>query len=184
MKKLIVLYVALCAGLLTPAAFARGGGMGSHGMSAMGGVFGTSAAAPGTNSAGTALSSSGVGHGPMNGSLLGTSPGIDREEAKVEKMIGSICRGCWRLRMVRLQMHTQRKAPMLATAFVAVVGAAVILFNDFNSGAGLQASDKARAITAAAVSRAGAIEILPEPSAGRKVSWATQLTNGNPASPN
>jgi hypothetical protein len=100
MKKLFVLYVALCAGLLTTAAFARGGGMGSHamstmgGMAPMGGAFGTSAAAPGTNSLGTALSSSGVGRGPMKGPLLGTSPAVDREEAKVEKMIGSICRGC------------------------------------------------------------------------------------------
>jgi hypothetical protein len=94
MKKLFAVYVALCAGLLTPAAFARGGGMGSHEMSTVGGAFGTSAAAPGTNSLGTALSSSGVGHGPMKGPLLGTSPAIDREEAKVEKMIGSICRGC------------------------------------------------------------------------------------------
>jgi len=94
MKKLIVLHVALCAGLLAPAAFARGGGMGSHEMSPTGGAFGTSAAAPGTNSLGTALSSSGAGQGPMKGPLLGTGPAIDREEAKVEKMIGSICRGC------------------------------------------------------------------------------------------
>ncbi len=93
MKRHFVLCVALCAGLLTSAAFARGGGMGSHGMSTMGGAFGTSAAAPGTNSLGTALSSSDVGHGPMKGPLLGTSPGVDREEARVEKMIGSICRG-------------------------------------------------------------------------------------------
>jgi hypothetical protein len=94
MKKPFILYAALCAGLLPPAAFAGGGGMGSHGMSTMGGAFGTSAAAPGTNSLGTALSSSGVGHGPINGPLLGTSSAVDREEVKVEKMIGSICRGC------------------------------------------------------------------------------------------
>jgi hypothetical protein len=94
MKKHFIFCAALCASLLATAAFARGGGMGSHEMSAMGGAFGASAAAPGTNSLGTALSSSGVGHGAMNGPLLGTSPGIDREEAKVEKMIGSICRGC------------------------------------------------------------------------------------------
>jgi hypothetical protein len=50
MKKLSVLCVALCLSLSTIAAFARGGGMGSHGMSATGGAFGTSAAAPGTNS--------------------------------------------------------------------------------------------------------------------------------------
>jgi hypothetical protein len=94
MKKLSALCVILCLGLSITAALARGGsGMGSH-MSVTGGAFGTSAAAPGTNSAGTALSSSGVGRGPINGPLLGTSPAVDREEAKVEKMIGSICRGC------------------------------------------------------------------------------------------
>jgi hypothetical protein len=93
MKKLFVLCIALCVGLSTAAAFARGGGMGSH-MSVTGGAFGTSAAAPGTNSLGTALSSSGMSEGPMKGPLLGTNPAIDREEARVEKMIGSICRGC------------------------------------------------------------------------------------------
>lgn len=91
MKKLSILCVAFAIGLSTSAAFARGG-MGSH-MSVSGGAFGTSAAAPGTNSLGTALSSSGTS-GAMKGALLGTSPAIDREEAKVEKMIGSICRGC------------------------------------------------------------------------------------------
>jgi hypothetical protein len=94
MKKLSVVCVALCVGLSTTAAFARGGGMGSHGMSMRGGAFGTSAAAPGTNALGTALPSSGVGDGPIKGPLLGTSPAIDREEAKVDKVIGSICRGC------------------------------------------------------------------------------------------
>jgi hypothetical protein len=93
MKSLSILCVAFFVSLSTTAAFARGGGMGSH-MSATGGAFGTSAAAPGTNSAGTALSSSGVGLAPMKGPLLGTNPAIDREEAKVDKMIGSICRGC------------------------------------------------------------------------------------------
>jgi hypothetical protein len=97
-EKLSVLCVALCVSLSTTAAFARGGGMGSHmsgtgGTSVTGGAFGTSPAAPGTNSAGTALSSSGTGR-PMKGPLLGTNPAIDREEAKVDKMIGSICRGC------------------------------------------------------------------------------------------
>jgi hypothetical protein len=85
MKKLSVFCVAFCFGLSTTAALARGGGgMGSH-MSVTGGAFGTSAAAPGTNSLGTALSSSGIGHGPMRGPLIGTSPAIDREEAKVDK---------------------------------------------------------------------------------------------------
>jgi hypothetical protein len=91
MKKVSVFCVALCVSLSSTAAFARGGGIGSH-LSA-GGPSGTSAAAPGTNSLGTALSSSGTGH-PIKGALLGTNPAIDREEAKVDKMIASICRGC------------------------------------------------------------------------------------------
>jgi hypothetical protein len=94
MKKLSVLCVAVAVALSAPAAFGRGGGMGSHHSSSSGGASGSSAAAPGTNSAGTALSSSGVGHGPTNGPLLGTNPAIDKEEARVDKMIGSICRGC------------------------------------------------------------------------------------------
>ena len=96
MKELSVLCVALCVCLSTTAAFARGGGMGSHmssGMSVTGGAFGTSPAAPGTNSLGTALSSSGRGL-PMKGPLLGTDPAVDREEARVNKMMSSICRGC------------------------------------------------------------------------------------------
>ena len=67
--------------------------MGAPPMSVTGGAFGSSAAAPGTNALGTALSSTGAGR-PMKGPLLGTDPAIDREDAKVEKMIGSICRGC------------------------------------------------------------------------------------------
>ncbi|WP_291564044.1 hypothetical protein [Bradyrhizobium sp.] len=59
MKRFVALCVAVGVGLSTAAAFARRGGMGSH-MSATGGAFGTSAVAPGTNSLGTALSSSGV----------------------------------------------------------------------------------------------------------------------------
>ena len=64
-------------------------------------------------------------------------------------------------------MYAQRKLPMLVAAFVAVVGQAVILFNDFGTGNDSQNSVSARMITAAAVSRAGAIEILPKPAAGR-----------------
>ncbi|WP_454628718.1 hypothetical protein [Bradyrhizobium cenepequi] len=113
MKKLSLLCIALSIGLSTTAAFARGGGggMGGHhssmmstmhmnsglpmsgGLPVTGGAFGTSPATPGTNSLGTALSSSGVAT-PQKGPLLGTDSSIDREEAKVEKMIGSICRGC------------------------------------------------------------------------------------------
>ena len=96
MKKLSALCVALCLGISTTAAFARGGGMGSHAssMATTGGALGTNAAAPGTNSLGTALSSDSVGNGPVLGEELGTSPAIDREEARVNKMMSSICRGC------------------------------------------------------------------------------------------
>jgi hypothetical protein len=93
MKTLSVVCVVVSIGLSSTVAFGRGG-MASHPMSMSGGAFGTTAAAPGTNSLGTALSSSGIGAGPMKGPLIGTNPAIDREEAKVEKMIDSICRGC------------------------------------------------------------------------------------------
>jgi hypothetical protein len=95
MRLLSVLCFALCLVLSATTAFARGGAgsMGSH--MSMGGALGTSAATPGTNSLGTALPSSGtVGHA-MKGPLLGTNPAIDKEDARVEKMLeGSICRGC------------------------------------------------------------------------------------------
>jgi hypothetical protein len=64
MKKLSVLCVVLSVGLSTTAAFGRGGigmGMGAPHTSVTGGAFGTSAATPGTNSLGTALSSTGTG---------------------------------------------------------------------------------------------------------------------------
>jgi hypothetical protein len=94
MKQLSILCIALCVGLSTTAAFARGGMGGAHGvgssqMSMMGGAFGTTAAAPGTNSSGTALSSDGAGR-PM----LDIKAAVDPEDAKIDKMISSICRGC------------------------------------------------------------------------------------------
>jgi hypothetical protein len=94
MKNLSVVFVALCVSLSGTAAFARGGGGGSHHSSAVGGASGTSLGAPGTNSSGTALSSGGAGNGPTKGPLLGTNSAVDREDAKVEKLIKSICRGC------------------------------------------------------------------------------------------
>jgi hypothetical protein len=92
MKRLSVVFVALCVSLSGTAAFARGGG-GSH-HSSSGGAAGTSVGAPGTNSSGTALSSGGVGNGAQKGPLVGTNSAVDREDAKAEKMIKSICRGC------------------------------------------------------------------------------------------
>jgi hypothetical protein len=59
-------------------------------------------------------------------------------------------------------MHGQRKLPVLITAFVAVVGTAVVFFNDFSPDNDPQGRVNARMITAAAVSRAGAIEIPSE----------------------
>jgi hypothetical protein len=64
-------------------------------------------------------------------------------------------------------MHGQRKLPVLITILVAVVGTAVIVFNDFRPDNDPQDSTNARMITAAAVSRAGAIEIPSAPSDGR-----------------
>jgi hypothetical protein len=99
MQKRLLIYIALGLSLSSSVALARGG-MGGMGMSHVGsmgigagGSFGESPYAPGTNSLGTALPSSGMGR-PMKGPLLGTGPDIDREEANVEKMLGSICRGC------------------------------------------------------------------------------------------
>ena len=105
MKKALVISMAVGVGIWSPIAFARGGtggGMGGMGMShtmgsvrsvGAGGSFGEGIYSPGTNSLGTALPSSGIGR-PIKGPLLGTSPAIDREEARVEKALGSICRGC------------------------------------------------------------------------------------------
>ena len=66
--------------------------------------------------------------------------------------------------------------PMLVAAFVAVVGQAVILFNDFGTGNDSQNSVSARMITAAAVSRAGAIQIPSQPPARQPVS-STRLAS-------
>lgn len=92
MKPHSLLCFAVCFALSTAAAFGRGG-MGSH--MSMGGTLGTSAATPGTNSSGTALSSSGASGHAMKGPLLGTNPAIDQEDARLKKILeGSICRGC------------------------------------------------------------------------------------------
>ena len=68
--------------------------MGSfHSSLSTGGAFGERISAPGTNSLGTALPSSGHGKA-QKGPRLGTSPAIDREEAKVNRALASVCRGC------------------------------------------------------------------------------------------
>jgi hypothetical protein len=73
--------------------------------------------------------------------------------------------------LVDRQMYAQRKVPMLVAAFVAVVGTAVILFNDLGPDTASRGSGNARMITAAAVSRAGAIEVPSAPPVGRSVSF-------------
>ncbi|OSJ08907.1 hypothetical protein BST63_27625 [Bradyrhizobium canariense] len=79
---------------LSGSASARGGMRAQISMET-GGALGTSASAPGTNSLGTALPSSDSGGHATKGPLLGTDPTIDKEDARLEKMLaGSICRGC------------------------------------------------------------------------------------------
>jgi hypothetical protein len=57
--------------------------------------------------------------------------------------------------------------PAVVTIIVAVVGTAGILLNTVGAGNGSQGSGDARMHTAAAVSRAGAIEIPSTPPTGR-----------------
>jgi hypothetical protein len=88
MKKPLVLCVALCFSLSTSAAFARDrhGGSSHH---SGGSAAGTKVNSPGTNSAGTALSTDdGEGFGHYSSLVL-------KEEQKLRKMLSStICRGC------------------------------------------------------------------------------------------
>ena len=96
--KTLAIGCVVLAALLPAAAFSRGGGgMGGgmhHSSSTTGGAFGTSPMAPGTNSAGTALSSSGTGSAER-GAALGTGdPAVDQQDRKAARMISSICRGC------------------------------------------------------------------------------------------
>jgi hypothetical protein len=73
-------------------------------------------------------------------------------------------------------MYAQRKKmrrevdPAIVTLIVAILATAGVLLIDFGPGNGSQGSGNARAITAAAVSRAGAIEIPSEPPAGQSAS--------------
>jgi len=98
MKKLFILCTAACICVPT-AAFSMGphasaGGMGPHHSSMTGGKSGTSTDTPGTNSLGTALSAGGSS-AAKKGALLGTgNPAVDKEDARVSRMVESICRGC------------------------------------------------------------------------------------------
>jgi len=99
MNSLSIFCIAICIGLTASAAFARGGGMSSPpsfslGIPVTGGASGERVSAPGTNSLGTALSSDSFGRHPQKGPLLGTSPAVDHEEARVDKALNSVCRGC------------------------------------------------------------------------------------------
>ena len=90
MKKLHV--ICLIVAVACPSAAFGRGGMGSHSTSR--GTLGVRTDAPGTNSLGTAQSSDGAGE-RTKGPPLGTgNPAVDREDKRVQKMIGSICRGC------------------------------------------------------------------------------------------
>jgi hypothetical protein len=73
-------------------------------------------------------------------------------------------------------MHAQKKdrrgdaAPVIVMVIAAVLATAGILLNDISPGNDSQGSGNARMITAAAVSRAGAIEIPSQPPAGQSAS--------------
>jgi hypothetical protein len=92
MKILVVGCIVLSA-LFSTAAYSRGGSSGSHHSGTTGGAFGTQPAAPGTNSAGTALSGGGASF--VGGVPLGTgNPAVDAQDRKVSRMVSSICKGC------------------------------------------------------------------------------------------
>jgi hypothetical protein len=94
MKRFSILCAVLCVGISATPTFAAGlsGGTGTTG--AAGGAFGSSATAPGTNSLGTALSSSGHGR-RQKGAPLGTgAPAVRRANDRAEQAVHSICRGC------------------------------------------------------------------------------------------
>ena len=101
MKKLPVLCLAQCLPLsfalalgFSTAADSQGLGMGPRPSTATGGAFGASPVAPGTNSAGTALSSGGTS-AATKGPPLGTGdPIVDREDKEAARKVQSICSGC------------------------------------------------------------------------------------------
>jgi len=84
---------------------------------------------------------------------------------------GTHTRSAGKQRIGSEEMHTQTKyrrgdlRPAMIAALVAIGGIAAILFGDLGPSNASQDSGTARMITAAAVSRAGAIEIPSELSA-------------------
>jgi hypothetical protein len=71
-------------------------------------------------------------------------------------------------------MHVQARdrrdfMPVMIAVFAAVVGQAAVLFNDFGPGSNSKGNGNASMISAAVVSRAGAIEIPSAPPTGRAV---------------
>ncbi|KJC35627.1 hypothetical protein UP09_30835 [Bradyrhizobium sp. LTSP885] len=89
-----ILCIAAAIAIPTTASFGKGGGGGGMHHSSTGGASGTSPGAPGTNAAGTALSSSGVGS-QMKGANLDNGPAVARQDAAVDKLVkSSICHGC------------------------------------------------------------------------------------------
>jgi hypothetical protein len=71
---------------------------------------------------------------------------------------------------MKVNLHTKSRRgdliPVVVTLIVAVIGAAGI-FNNLRPGKNSPDSVNARMVTAAAISRVGAIEIPSEPPAGR-----------------
>jgi hypothetical protein len=72
--------------------------------------------------------------------------------------------------------------PVMIAVLVAVVGQAAILFNDFSTGSNSHGNGNASMISAAVVSRAGAIEVPSAPPAGRAVfaRWQPALGSIDP----
>jgi hypothetical protein len=96
--KFLAIGCIILSALVSTEAFSRGSGgsgMAMHRSTAptTGGAFGARPTAPGTNSAGTPLSSGGSGAG--GGPALGTGdPAVEQEDRKAARMISSICKGC------------------------------------------------------------------------------------------
>jgi hypothetical protein len=93
--RILAIGCVVLSALFSTAAYSRGAGMGAHHSDSTptGGQFGTQTTAPGTNSAGTALSGGGASF--VGGPALGTGdPAVERQDRKAARMVSSICKGC------------------------------------------------------------------------------------------